>query len=127
MARFLVPGLSMLAGVAIGAAAVQGLYAQAKPPIYTVAEITVTNMDAYMKEYVPVVQALNKKNGGKLLAASVKITPLTGAPPQRVAINLWDSIEQLQASRSTDEFNKTRAIGDKYATFREYAVEALPQ
>ncbi len=127
MKNFLAPGLAMLAGVAIGAVAVQGLHAQAKPPIYTVAEITVKNMDAYMKEYVPEVQAYNKKSGAKLLAASVKITPLNGTPPQRAAINIWDSVEKLQAARNEAEFKRIRAIGEKYATFREYAVEGLAQ
>ncbi len=117
----------MLAGVAIGAFAVQGLHAQAKPPVYTVAEITVTNMDAYMKEYVPQVQTYNKTGGGKLLAASVKVTPLTGSAPQRVAINIWPSLDALQAARNSAEFKKIRAVGDKYATFHEYAVEGLAQ
>jgi hypothetical protein len=45
--------LSILAGAALGAAAVQGLHAQAKPPIYYVAEIDVTNPDAYGTEYAP--------------------------------------------------------------------------
>jgi len=36
--------LSILAGVAVGAAAVQALHAQAKPPAYVVAEIDVTNL-----------------------------------------------------------------------------------
>src|SRR5271154_5286817 len=43
MKRFLVPGLTMLAGVAIGAFAVQGLHAQAKPPSYVVIDITKMN------------------------------------------------------------------------------------
>jgi len=90
--RFTV-ALSMLAGAALGAAAVQGLHAQAKPPVYTVTEIDVKNVDAYMKEYVPVVQPLIKKGGGKLLAASLKVTALEGSAPKRVAINLWDSLE----------------------------------
>jgi hypothetical protein len=43
----------MLAGGAIGAAAVNGLYAQAKAPLYVVSELDVTNPDAYGKEYAP--------------------------------------------------------------------------
>ena len=50
-------GLAMLAGIAIGATAVQGLHAQAKPPVYVVSEIDVTNVDAYTKEYVPLARA----------------------------------------------------------------------
>ena len=45
--------LSILAGVAVGAAAVQALHAQAKPAAYVVAEIDVTNAEPYDKEYVP--------------------------------------------------------------------------
>ena len=60
--------LSMIAGAALGGAAIQGLHAQAKPPVYYVAEIEVTNPDAYAKEYAPKAQALIKAAGGKILA-----------------------------------------------------------
>jgi hypothetical protein len=70
--------LAALVGAALGAAAVQGLHAQAKPPVYTVTEIDVNNVDGYMKEYVPVVQPILKKGGGTLLAASLKVTAMIG-------------------------------------------------
>jgi Domain of unknown function (DUF1330) len=60
--------LSMLAGAALGAVAVQGLHAQAKPPVYYVSEIDVTNPDGYGKEYAPKMQALIKSHGGRLIA-----------------------------------------------------------
>jgi hypothetical protein len=41
----------MLAGAALGAAAIQGLHAQAKPPVYTVSEIQITDLDPYLKEF----------------------------------------------------------------------------
>jgi hypothetical protein len=43
-------GLSLLAGVTIGAAAVQGLHAQSKPPVYIVSEIMIDEgkLDTYM-------------------------------------------------------------------------------
>ena len=44
--------LPILAGVAVGAAAVQTLHAQAKLPAYVVAEIDVTNAEPYDKQYV---------------------------------------------------------------------------
>ena len=50
--------LGVLAGAALGAAAVQGLHAQAKPPVYFVAEIDVMDQEAYGKEYAPKAQAL---------------------------------------------------------------------
>lgn len=118
--------LSMLAGIAVGAAAVQGLHAQAKPPVYTVTEIDVTNVDAYLKEYTPVVQPIIKKGGGMLLAASLKVTALDGVAPKRVAINRWDSVEAAQALYNSAEYKAAQEIGKKYATFRRYAVEGLP-
>ena len=117
----------MLAGVAIGGLAVQGLHAQAKPPVYTVTEIDVQNVDAYVKEYVPVVQPLIKKGGGTLLAASLKVTAMLGTAPKRAAINRWDSLEAAQAFYNSPDYKAAEAIGNKYATFRRYAVEGMPQ
>jgi uncharacterized protein (DUF1330 family) len=102
--------LALLAGAALGALAVQGLHAQVKPPVYYVGEINVTNSEAYSKEYAPKAQALIKKHGGRFLAlggsggATVKITALEGDPPQRAAVQVWDSMEKLQAWRSDPEF-----------------------
>jgi len=120
--------LSMIAGAALGAAAIQGLHAQAKPPVYAVAEISVTNLDAYVKEYSPLAQAGIKNSGGKLLAVGQNVTSVEGAPPaNRVAIQQWDSLEKLQAWRNSAEFKKAREIGDKYAKFRTFTIEGLPQ
>jgi uncharacterized protein (DUF1330 family) len=119
--------LAALIGAALGAAAVQGLHAQAKPSVYTVTEIDVNNVDGYMKEYVPVVQPILKKGGGTLLAASLKVTAMIGPAPKRVAINRWDSVEAAQAVYNSPDYKAAEAIGSKYATFRRYAVEGMPQ
>ena len=80
----------------IGAVAVQGLHAQAKPPVYTVSEIQITNLDAYLKEFAPVAQASIRAAGGKFLAGGPG-TSLEGAPPAtRVTIQMWDSLEKAQ-------------------------------
>jgi uncharacterized protein (DUF1330 family) len=120
--------LAVVVGFGLGAVAVQGLHAQAKPPIYYIAEIDVTNVDAYTKEYAPKAQALIKASGGRLLAAGQKVTALEGAPPKpRVAVQVWDSMEKIQAWRDSAEFKENRKIGEKYATFRAFTVEGLPQ
>jgi uncharacterized protein (DUF1330 family) len=119
--------LALLAGVGLGAAAVQGLHAQGKPPVYLVTEIDVSNVDAYVKEYAPLAQASIKKAGGKLLAASLKVTSIEGTPPKRVAIQVWESIDQVNAWRNGADYKEARKIGDKYATFRSFAVEGMPQ
>jgi uncharacterized protein (DUF1330 family) len=88
----------------------------------------VTDLDNYVKEYAPKAQALIKGSGGRLLAAGQKVTPIEGAPPKpRVAVLQWESMEKLQAWRNTPEFKENRKIGDKYAKFRSFAIEGLPQ
>ena len=120
--------LAVIAGFGIGAAVVEGLHAQANPPVYYIAEIDVTNADAYMKEYVPKAQATIKAAGGRFLAAGSKVTAIEGAPPkQRVAVQVWDSMEKIQAWRNSKEYKEARKIGDKYAKFRAFTVEGLPQ
>ena len=82
MKQYLGIALGMVAGGFLGAAAVTGLHAQAKAPVYSVTEIDVTNIDAYTKEYAPLAQASIKNLGGKLLAAGQKVTSLEGDPPK---------------------------------------------
>ncbi len=126
--------LSMLTGVAIGALAIQGLHAQAKPPVYYVAEIDVSNPEAYAKEFAPKAQATIRAAGGKLIAiagaaaSGAKITPFDGeAPKGRVVIQVWDSLEKIKAWHSSPEYTEARKIGDKYAKFRSFAIEGQAQ
>ena len=120
--------LAIVAGFGLGAVAIESLHAQAKPPVYYIAEIDVTNQEGYVKEYVPKVQATIKASGGRILAAGGKVTPIEGAPPKpRVAMQMWDSVEKIQAWRNSKEYKELRKIGDKYAKFRSYAVEGVSQ
>ena len=126
MKRLVTPICFTLAAIAVGAFAVQGL-AQSKPPVYTVVEVDVTNVDGYMKEYVPAVQPVVKKSGGTIIAASLKVKAMLGNAPNRVAIIRWDSLEAAQGFYNSPEYKAAQAIGEKYAKFRSYAVEGVPQ
>ncbi len=117
-----------------GAAAVQGLHAQGKPLVYVVAENDVTSPEAYGKEYAPKMQALIKSHGGRQLAiggvggaGSKNLTVLEGEAPKRVIIQVWDSMDKVQAWRNDPQFKEIRAIGNKYAKFRAFAIEGIPQ
>jgi uncharacterized protein (DUF1330 family) len=120
--------LAMLVGVGIGAVAGEGLHAQAKPPVYFISEIDVTNPDAYAKEFAPTAQAGIKAAGGRALAAGSKVTTIEGAPPKgRVVVMQWDSMEKIQAWLNDPEQQALRKnVGDKYATFRSFTVEGVP-
>jgi uncharacterized protein (DUF1330 family) len=122
--------VSMLAGFAVGAVAIQGLHAQGKPPVYLVTEIDVTNPEAYGKEFAPKAQASIKAAGGRQIAiggaggAGAKgITAIAGSAPKRAVIQQWDSMEALMAWYNGADYKAALEIGQKYATFRRYAIE----
>jgi len=119
--------LAMFAGFGLGAVAVQGLHAQAKPPVYSVSEIDIADQAAYAT-YIPKAQAAIKAAGGKFLAAGGKITAIEGDPPKsRVVIQQWNSLETYQAYRASAAFKDLLPIREKIAKFRTFLVEGVPQ
>ena len=75
--------LTLLVGVGIGAATVQGLHAQAKPPAYVITEVEIINEEAF-KEFAPKVDATMAPFGGKRLVRGGKIVAMEGEAPKRV-------------------------------------------
>jgi hypothetical protein len=80
--------LAVLAGAALGAVTVQGLRAQAQPPVYVVAEIDVTDPATY-QTYVERNGALVQSFGGRFLARGGKTEVIAGPPPQRTRGHLY--------------------------------------
>ena len=112
----------------MGAAVVEALHAQTKPPIYVIGEIDVSNQDDYAREYVPKVRAVIKASGGRAVAATNKAMAIEGeAPKTRVTIQMWDSLDQYQAYRNSADYKEARKIGDRFAKFRSYVVEGSVQ
>ena len=127
MNRSMTLGIAMLAGAAVGAAAVQGLHAQAKLKAYTVAELETLDAAA-QATYVPAVLAAQKAAGGHPFnTGGGKMVAMEGAAaPMRVAITEWDSLEQAQAwfnSAARKDLMPQRDKAEK--VIRSYAVEAV--
>jgi uncharacterized protein (DUF1330 family) len=117
-----------VAGFAAGTVTIEQLHAQAKPSVYYIGEIDMKDPEGYQKEYAPKAQATIKQYGGRLLAAGSNVKSFEGAPPKsRVAIQQWDSMEKIEAWRNSPEYKEARKIGDKYATFRAFAIVGMPQ
>jgi uncharacterized protein (DUF1330 family) len=118
--------LSMIAGAALGGAAIQGLHAQAKPKAYTVSEIETLDAAA-QAAYVPHILAAIKAAGGRSFnTAGGKTAAIVGEAPKRVAINEWDSLEQAQAFYNSKAWKDLAPQRDKaQKLMRAYAVEAL--
>jgi uncharacterized protein (DUF1330 family) len=118
--------LAMFAGFGLGAVAVQGIHAQAKPPVYQITEIVPANMETYVKDYVPRAQAAIKAAGGRPLAGGTATAVEGDAPKPRVTIIAWDGAEKFQAYRNSAAFKELVPTRDKLAKFRSFTIEGLP-
>ena len=122
--------LSLLAGVAIGAVAMQGLHAQsAKLKAYTVGEIEPVSGAALPASYLKEVrEAITKAHGRSLRTVNGRVLGVEGgAPPKKVALIEWDSMEDAVAFYKSDAWTKLepeRAKAQK--TLRRYTVETEP-
>ncbi len=126
MKRYISVGLAMLASAALGAAAVQTLRAQTKPPAYNIAEIAIKDQDGYNKEYLPLITKALAEAGGKFLVRGGKTISYEGAAPApRVVVVQFESLDKLQALYSSAAYKDAIAIGDKYATQRIFGAEGV--
>lgn len=125
--------VAMLASMGAGAAVVQVLHAQAKPPVYFIGEIDVTNPEGYTKEYLPRAREIIKAHGGQLVAAGGAagsgnpVIPVDGEPPKRVVIYRYPSADAVHAWRNDPAYEEVRKIGEKYAKYRTFAVDGIAQ
>jgi uncharacterized protein (DUF1330 family) len=91
--------------------------------------IQISDPEAYMKEFAPKAQAALKTAGSQFLAGGSP-TMIDGdpAPPNtRITVRRYNSIDEAKAAYGSAEYKEVRKIGDKYATFRVFAVEAVSQ
>ena len=120
-------GLAVVVGAAFGAAAVQGLHAQAKPKAYSVTETQELDAAA-AKAYTPLVRAAQDAAGGarNFRTSGGKTVVLVGEAPKRVAITEWDSLEKAQAFYTSKAYKDLVPQRDKaLKTIRQYIVEAV--
>jgi uncharacterized protein (DUF1330 family) len=117
--------IALLAGAAVGGAAIQGLHAQSTPKAYVVTEIEIINQEA-QNAYLPKVGEVIKSTGGTYLARGGKIVALEGEAPKRVTIVVYDSLEKAQASRNSPAWTALSADRDKAIKAKSYVTEGLP-
>jgi uncharacterized protein (DUF1330 family) len=118
--------IALVAGAAIGGAAIQGLHAQATPKAYVITEIEVINQEA-QKAYLPKVSEAVKSTGGKFLVRGGKTSALEGGEaPKRVTLQVYDSFQKAQASRTSPAWTALKAERDKAIKAKSYVVEGLP-
>jgi uncharacterized protein (DUF1330 family) len=114
-----------VAGAALGAAAVHGLHAQAKPKAFVITETEVIDAAA-QAAYTPKVRAALQAAGARAVSRpGGRIAAIDGTAPKRVGINEWDSLEQAEAFYKSKAYTDLIAERDKAVkTVRRYIVEA---
>jgi uncharacterized protein (DUF1330 family) len=117
--------LAAVAGAALGAAAIQGLHAQAKPKAYLVTETEVLDRAA-LGTYVQQVRDAAKAAGGNLdfIPPGENIVALVGDAPKRVGVSEWESMEKAKAWFNSPERKALASQRDKAQKItRQYLVE----
>ena len=130
MKRFLAPGLTMLAGVAVGASAVQGLHAQAKPPAYVIIDIAkMTDPEGFkaVTSSPAAGPARLKELGGRYVIRSTMMSALDGTPPARFVVLAFDSKEKAQGWADASDIKAINAIRAKTTISRAFIVEGSAQ
>ncbi len=117
--------VTALISFGFGAAAVQTIHAQAKPPVYMVAINEVSNQEGYAKEYLPDAQKAIKDHGGVYIAAGPTQQVVGGLPSGRGVILKWESMEALMKWRNSPEYQAALKKGEKYAKYNIIAVNGV--
>jgi uncharacterized protein (DUF1330 family) len=118
--------IALLAGVAIGAIALQGLHAQgAKPKAYSVGETEILD-PAAQAAYLPAARkAIEAAHGRALRTAAGRVVQIDGgSPPRSAAIVEWDSIDDAVAFYKSKAWTDLAPQRDKAVkVIRRYVVE----
>jgi uncharacterized protein (DUF1330 family) len=116
----------MVGSAVLGAAAVQTLHAQTKPPAYNIAEITIKDQEGYNKEYLPLITKALTDAGGKFLVRGGNTISYEGAAPApRVVVIQFESWDKLRALYNSAPYKDAVTVGDKYATQRIFGAEGI--
>jgi len=119
--------LTLLAGFALGAGAIQALHAQGvKRPAYVIAEVEVTDALGFQAYAAKVPDTLKPYNARIVVRG--KPESKEGAAPQgSIVMVAFDSLADAEKWYSTPPYSELIPERQKAATTRLYIVEGLPQ
>ncbi len=119
--------LAVVTGFGLGAVAVQGLHAQAKPPAYLLAEVQVTDPDTW-KQYIAALPGTLAPYKTRTLARANPVALDNSAPPAgSLVIIAFNNMEDVKAFWNSPAYQAIIPLREKSAKTRVYAVEGMPQ
>jgi uncharacterized protein (DUF1330 family) len=121
-------GLTLLAGVAIGATAVNGLHAQNKAPgAYAVVDLSEISNPEVFKTLLPKTEPAAAAFGGKFVIRTENIVGLDGVPPKRFVVIAFDSIDKAKAWDASIAQKEITAIRQRSTNSRQFIVDGTVQ
>ena len=119
--------VALLAGIGLGAVAVKGLHAQAKPPAYIIAEVQVTDADTW-KQYVAALPGTLAPYKTRTLARANPVALDNSVPPAgSLVIIAFNNMDDVKAFWNSPAYQAIIPLREKSAKTRIYAVEGMPQ
>jgi len=117
--------LAVVAGASLGAAAMQGLHAQAKLKAYGVAEVEILNPGAQPTFLTAARKAITDAGGRSLRTVAGRVVSIEGAPPpQHLALIEWDSVDDAVKFYKSKAWTDLAPERDKFEkVVRRYVVE----
>jgi len=116
--------ITVAAAVMIAATGLTLLRAAAvSPKGYVIAEITVTDPEAY-KQYAAAVAAIVAKSGGKYLVRGGQTLAVEGEPPRgRIVVIEFDSLAAARSFEDSPDYQAIAPLRHKAASSRVFLVE----
>jgi uncharacterized protein (DUF1330 family) len=118
-------GLTLLAGAALGAAAVNGLNAQTKAPgAYAVIDISeITDSETFTKQLLPKATPPVTAFGGQFIVRTENTVAINGTPPKRFVVIAFDSMEKAKAWETSPAQKEIDAIRAKSTKSRAFIAD----
>jgi uncharacterized protein (DUF1330 family) len=111
--------LSMIAGAALGATAIQSLHAQAKK-VYLLTQSEILDRAALESYNTTVREAISKAGGTTI--SSDRVIAVIGTAPQRVGVTEFPSVEKVQAWLNSDDRKALAQQRDKAIKFSQQLI-----
>jgi len=118
----------LVIGLVLGAAGTRVILAQTStPPAYFISEATVHDQDLYRKFLAEEAKAPNSQFGGRQLVRGGRVVAIPGepAPPPRVAIVAFDSVEAARRFAEAPVHVEATKLYHQAAEGRTYIVEGV--
>lgn len=119
----------MLVGAALGAAAVNGLNAQGRPPgAYAVIDISeITDPEVFTKQLLPKTTQALAAFGGQFVIRTEKITGIDGTPPRRFVVIAFTNAQLAKGWSSSAAQKEIDALRMKSTKSREFIADGTIQ